>query len=150
MLQVSNRYMTSTGLWVAPMAWVIGLAALVCDRYEPAGSLAIVVMRTLFGVATCGAICLVLISKGHELADMPGPELYLFTRLVSRWVYILMYALAAVRILFYLYDLSQQCNPCSGHHSWGPVRPLDDFQFYVAASVIPLWLIRAMVRMRAI
>jgi hypothetical protein len=147
MLQVSNRYVTSTALWVASMAWIIGLAAVVCDRFEPAGSLLIVLMRTLFGVATCGAIGLVLISKAQELA---GSELYLFTRLVSRWVYILMYALAAVRILFYLYDVSQQCNPCSGHHPWGPVRPLDDFQFYVAASVIPLWLIRAIVRMRAI
>ena len=130
-------------IWVAPTAWIVGLAALLCEHFQPSGSL-VIAMRTLFGIATCAAICLVLISKARALAGMPQLELYLFTRLVSHWVYILMYLLAAARVGLYLYDVSRHCTR-NGPGCLGSVRPLDDFQFYVACCVVPLWMVRAMV-----
>jgi hypothetical protein len=57
-------------------------------------------------------------------------------RLVSRWTYILLYGLALVRIGLYL---------CEGR---APVSSLDDFQFYIVASVAPLWVIRSAVLAR--
>lgn len=136
-------------IWVAPTAWIIGLAALLCEHFEASGSL-VIAMRALFGIATCVAICLVLVPKvwGQGARGIPAGlsplELYLFTRQVSRWVYILMYLLATVRVSLYAYDVSQHCTRY-GPHCLGSVRPLDDFQFYVACCVVPLWTIRAMV-----
>jgi hypothetical protein len=130
-------------MWIAPAAWIVGVASLLCDHFQ--GSVALVIaMRTLFGLATCAAICLVLIPKARATAGTSQLELYLFTRLVSRWVYILMYLLAAARVSLYVYDVSQHCTR-SGPDCVGSIRPLDDFQFYVAFSVVPLWIIRAMV-----
>lgn len=134
-------------IWVAPTAWIVGLAALLCEHFLPSGSL-VIAMRMLFGIATCAAICLVLISKARALASMSQLELYLFTRLVSRWVYILMYLLAAARVGLYLYDVSQHCTR-NGPACLGSVQPMDDFQFYVACCVIPLWMVRAMVLISA-
>jgi hypothetical protein len=115
----------------AATAWLIGLSALLCDHFQP--SLPFIIgSHVLFAVATCGAICLVLIGKARALAGTSQPELYLFTRLVSRWVYILMYALALVRVALHLYETSS-------------ARSLDDFQFYIACCVVPLWAIRAVV-----
>ena len=131
-------------IWVAPTAWIIGLAALLCEHFEASGAL-VIAMRALFGIATCVAICLVLIPKARAAPTGVSPlELYLFTRRVSRWVYILMYLLATARVSLYTYDVSQHCTRY-GPHCLGSVRPLDDFQFYVACCVVPLWTIRAMV-----
>jgi hypothetical protein len=47
-------------------------------------------------------------------------------------VYILMYGLALARVVLYLYESSQHF-----------VRPMDDFQFYIACCVLPLWFARA-------
>lgn len=124
-------------IWIAAAAaWVIGLAALLCDHLQPARPL-IIGMRTVFAVATTGAISLVLITGARVLRRMSQAELYSFTRMVSRWVYILMYVLGIARLGFYLYESSQHF-----------VRPMDDFQFYIACCVIPLWLIRAAVLTR--
>ena len=121
------------GIWLAAAAWIIGLASLVCDHLQPVRSV-IIGLHALFAFATTGAIALTLITGARDLEGMPQPQLYLFTRLVSRWVYILMYVLAITRVGFYLYESSQHF-----------VRPMDDFQFYVACCVIPLWLVRAVV-----
>jgi hypothetical protein len=76
------------------------------------------------------------------LEDQPT-ELYRYTRLVSRWVYILVYVLGIVRVSLYLFDVNH-AQP--GHSSHLPaVRSLADFQFYVFCSIIPLWAIRALV-----
>ena len=120
-------------IWFAAAAWVIGLAALLCDHLQPARSI-IVGMRALFAFAATGAIGLILITGARAAQRASQRELYLFTRLVSRWVYILMYSLALMRVGLYLYESSQHF-----------VRPMDDFQFYVACCVIPLWLVRAVI-----
>ena len=116
--------------WIAAAVWLIGLAALICDHLQPARPM-IIGLRTLFAIASTSAIGLVLITGAREARGMSQSELYLFARVVSRWVYILMYVLALARVGFYLYESSQ--------HS---ARPMDDFQFYIACCVIPLWLIR--------
>jgi hypothetical protein len=120
-------------IWFAAAAWIIGLAALVCDHLHPAWTV-IIGMRTLFAFAATTAIGLVLIAGARDLEGADRSQLYLLTRLVSRWVYILMYVLAIVRVGFYLLESSQHF-----------VRPMDDFQFYIACCVAPLWLVRAAV-----
>ena len=132
---------TVTSQWVAATAWVIGWVAIVCDHCHTSLWL-IVVMRTLFVAATSAALCLVLIPKARALAGTGGPELYLFTRLVSRWVYILMYALAAARLALCFYDLIQHGG---GSNSAVAFRLPDDFEFYATACIAPLWLIRGLV-----
>ena len=135
------------GIWIAAVAWFIGLAALLCDRFQPS-ALLVVGMRTLFGIAVCAAICLVLIPPARALAGANRLQLHLHTRLVSHWVYILLYALAAVRVGMFLYDQSQHCTLCAARGAAASVRPLDDFLFYIACCIAPLWVVRAMVLTR--
>jgi hypothetical protein len=129
--------------WVAAMAWFTGLAALLCDHFQPSRQL-VIDMRMLFGIVVGGAISLILIARMRALAGAPQPELHLACRLISRWVYILMYALAVARVGLYLYE-SRPCTPCGAASAVAAVRPLDDFQFYVACCVLPLWVVRAVV-----
>jgi hypothetical protein len=132
-------------IWIAVVAWGTGLAALSCDHWQLPGSLALEA-RTLFGIVTCGAISLVLFEKTRHPESITRHELYLWTRLVSRWVYIFMYVLALARIGFYLGESHLHCATCVAQHPLNTtVRPLDDFQFYIACCVIPLWVIRAAV-----
>lgn len=116
-------------LLAAAAAWVVGLAALLCDHFQPVAPV-IIGMHGLFGIAACGAICLALI-----------PAARVSTRLISRWVYSLMYILAIVRVCLYLYE----SHPDGLQLALRPVRPVDDFQFYVCCCVIPLWVVRAAV-----
>lgn len=131
-------------IWVAPGAWVIGLAALLCDHFQPSDWL-VIGTRTLFGTAACAAICVILMTKARALAGVSPLGLYLFTRLVTRWVYILMYLLAVVRVGLYVYDVTWHCTRFNGADCLGSVRHLEDFQFYVGCCVVPLWVVRAMV-----
>jgi hypothetical protein len=131
-------------IWVAATAWLIGLASLLCDYFQPIRPV-IFGMHTLFGIGVSGAIGLVLLAKARALGGTSALEFYLFARLVSRWVYILMYLLAIVRVGLYLYESSQHCAHCSARGGVPPVRSLDDFQFYVCCCVASLWVLRATV-----
>jgi hypothetical protein len=86
--------------------------------------------------ATCTALGLALIPKDRAFAAAHPAQMLSLGRLVSRWTYILLYGLALVRIGLYL---------CEGR---APVSSLDDFQFYIVASVAPLWVIRSAVLAR--
>jgi len=129
---------------LAATAWVIGLMALTCDYLQPSRSL-IIGVRACFVIMTCAAICLALIPKARSLAGAPGAELFLFARLVSRWVYLSMYGLALVRVGLSLYDATHHCTVCGAQSTTASVRSLEDFQYYIACCVVPLWLIRAIV-----
>lgn len=121
---------------VAAAVWCVGLCALLCDHSRPSLPLVIGV-RALFVAATSGAICWALVDKASALAGTSQEELYSFSRFVSRWVYISMYALAIARFALYLYEQAQGTAK--------PVRPMDDFQFYVATCIVSLWVIRGVV-----
>jgi hypothetical protein len=120
------------------------VVALLFDHLQLSRPL-IISMHTLFGILTCAAICLALIPNARSLAEGPQAELYLFVRSVSRWVYILLYGLAIVRVSFNLYDATQHCALCGARSATGSVRSLDDFQFYIGCCIVPLWLVRAVV-----
>jgi hypothetical protein len=113
----------------ASATWTIGLAAILCDFFQCSEPL-IIAARTLFTAATCTAIGLALTPKHRAFTDAHPAQMLLLSRLVSRWTYILLYALALVRIGLYL---------CEAR---APVSSLDDFQFYIVACVVPLWVIR--------
>jgi hypothetical protein len=109
-------------IWIAAGVWTVGLIGLLCEHFK-ASTLLIDSLRTLFAIGTCGATAVVLVAYGgHQ------PDLCLCTRWATRWIYILLYALAIVRV-----GLS---------FGEAPARPLDDFQFYVACCVLPLWTLR--------
>jgi hypothetical protein len=138
MEQVMQRY---TWMRVATPVLCVGLVALYCEHIRASPSLTETV-RVLFAVVACTAIAAVLITGALDLADQSTLELHRFTRLVSRWVYILVYVMAAVRVVFYLLDSSQGREM---QHLHEVVRPPDDFQTYLWSCLIPLWLIRAAV-----
>jgi hypothetical protein len=129
---------------IAAAAWSVGLSAVLCDHFQPSAQLSLGT-HALFAVMTCAAICVVLIDRARTLAGASQLELYQFTRWVSRWVYILLYALAMLRIVVYLYEASSYCLNCSPRNAVGPVRSLDDFQFYVGCCLVSLWSVRALV-----
>jgi len=138
MEQERHRY---TWIRVATPVLCAGLVALYCEHIRVSPPLTETV-RVLFGVVTCTAIAAVLITGALDLADQSTLELHRFTRLVSRWVYILVYVMATVRVGFFLLDSSQ----ARGMHPSHPgVRSPDDFQTYLWSCLIPLWLIRAAV-----
>jgi len=133
-----HRYMW---MRVATPVLFAGLAALYCEHIRVSPSLTETV-RVLFGVVTCTAIAAVLITGALDLADQSILELHRFARLVSRWVYILVYVMATVRVGFFMLDSSQTWGM---HRSHPAVRSPDDFQTYLWSCLIPLWSIRAAV-----
>lgn len=110
------------------VAWALGLVAILCEVFERSEPL-ILVARALFATATCTTLCLALIPKERALASADPVDRVLLSRLVSRGTYALLYSLALVR---------------AGLSLWAPARSLDDFQFYIVACVVPLWVIRAL------
>jgi hypothetical protein len=129
--------------WLAPVFFT-GLASVVTDAYQPAQSIS-VDLRASFGVMAAANITLMLFMGARALAGSPALELCQYTRLVSRWVYILMYLLATVRMSLYLFEMHHTDAIRSVQQIVSPVRSLDDFQFYIACCVIPLWLVRAII-----
>ena len=132
-------------IWAAAAAWSVGLFAVLCDHLQPSAQISNGI-HALFAVVTCGAICLVLIDKARALAGTSQLELYQFTRWISRWVYILLYALAVIRTIVYLYEASGYCLICNPNTVGPvPVRPLADFQFCIGCCLVSLWSVRALV-----
>src|SRR4051812_8002369 len=103
MEQVMHRY---TWIRVATPVLCGGLIALYCEHIRVSPLLTETV-RVLFGVVACAAIVAELITGALDLADQSTLELQRFARLVSRWVYILVYVMATVRVGFYLMDSSR-------------------------------------------
>jgi hypothetical protein len=119
------------------LTWCVGLAAVLCDFFQCSESLSFAI-RVLFVLLTCGSISLALVPRARALAGRDPVHLRLLTRQVSRWVFIALYSLAAIRLGLYLLP-------------GAAVRPgysLQDFQFYIAACIVPLWVIRAVVLRR--
>jgi len=139
MAQVMHRY---TGIRVATPVLGVGFVALYCE-HTGISPLLTETVRVLFGMVACTAIAAVLITGAADLADQPTLELHRFTRLVSRWVYVLIYILAIVRVCFYVLDSNQGRGSHYLHHP--VVRSPDDFQTYLWCCIIPLWSIRALV-----
>jgi hypothetical protein len=129
--------------WIAATVWAVGLTALLCDHLEESRPV-IVGMRALFGIATSTAISGLLTPAARILTDAPAIELHLFVRWVSRWVYVLLYLLAAARMGFYFYELWQSSTLSAARQVVTPVHPLDDFLFYIVCCVLPLWVARAL------
>lgn len=113
----------------ASVTWALGLVAILCEVFERSEPL-ILVARFLFAAATCTTLCLALIPRDRAWAGAHPLDMLLLSRLISRGTYALLYSLALVRVGLYL---------------WVPARSLEDFQFYIAACVVPLWVIRAVV-----
>jgi hypothetical protein len=116
---------------LAMTTWLVGLPALICDSIQP-GQLLITATHALFIIVTCSALCLALVPRALASSSSSRTDLHLFSRSVSRWIYVAVYGLAVVRLSLYV------CLPTR-------VRSLDDFQFYIAWSVAPLWVIRFIV-----
>lgn len=116
----------------ASVTWALGLIAILCEVFERSEPL-ILVARALFATATCTTLCLALIAKERGWASADPVDRVVLCRLISRGTYALLYSLAFVRI---------------GLCPWAPARSLEDFQFYIVACVVPLWVIRALVLAR--
>jgi hypothetical protein len=113
---------------LAMTTWLVGLPALICDSIQP-GHFLLTATHALFIIVTCSALCVALVPRALAASSSNRTDLYLFSRSVSRWIYVAVYGLALVRLGLHL------CLPTQ-------VRSLDDFQFYIAWSVVPLWVIR--------
>jgi hypothetical protein len=124
-------------VWIAATAWSLGLTALLCDHFRSPGL--IVGARSSFGVFATGAIGLTLMRKARALADHPD-ALSVFMRRFSRWVYVLLYLLALARLGVFFDEKVASTGSLANQ---GAARSLDDFQFYIACCVVPLWSFRA-------
>lgn len=83
-----------------------------------------------------------LVQQRRVLGYHGSAEFYAHARRLTRWVYILLYPLAGVRLSLYLFEIvATSFNP-HVHNSVSRVRLLGDFQIYIAYGVIPLWVIR--------
>jgi hypothetical protein len=130
--------------WIAVLALATGVAALLCEHWQLSQT-DILEMRALFGLVTAASITAVLLDKARSCSNTTSRELYLYTRLVSRWVYILMYVLAVVRVGLYLLEANQSSASHFSQHRILPPHTLDGFQVYILCCVVPLWIVRALV-----
>src|ERR1700761_7982982 len=92
--------------WIAAAAWTAGVACLAWEHCHTSPAM-MVAARTVFGIISCASIGCVLLQKLHEPAGTSEAEKYLFIRLLSRWVYILLYGLALVRFCLFWKDVNE-------------------------------------------
>jgi hypothetical protein len=113
----------------AGLALCVGIVALIWDFLEIPQP-RVFNLHLLFGATVASVVTAYLLHGRLAFAHRPPQELYSYTRLVSRWTYILMYVLALVRVVLHLLQ---------------PSHSLNDFQIYVIYCLVPLWLVRALV-----
>jgi hypothetical protein len=131
-------------IWIIALVLSTGLGSLLCEHFQLPAPV-IDIARALFVTSTITATGTALIIGARSAPYPSGPELEWHVRLVSRWVYILLYVLAMARIVLHLLELHEVHAGHGPHHPVEYVRPMDDFRFYIAVCVIPLWSIRALV-----
>ena len=130
-------------LTVASAVLILGVASVTADclnmRQPPVFNL-----HLLFGISLWLAVGRRLIRERSSCDIASIAHYNAYTRQLSRWVYILLYLLAAVRLMFHL---SEVLGPSNGRHGAGLPAPhsLDDFQIYIAYALVPLWAIRFLV-----
>jgi hypothetical protein len=133
--------------WLSALVLLTGLLSLLCEYFQISKPL-VACVRALFGATTVAATGAALIIGARCAGRRSNVEMYSHIRLVSRWVYILLYVLAMSRLGLHALELRHVHAKGNSHSSVEYVRPLDDFGFYFACCVIPLWSIRAWVLMR--
>jgi hypothetical protein len=133
--------------WLSALVLLPGLVSLLCEYFE-ISKLFVECVHVLFGATTVAATGAALIIGARSAARRSNVEMHAHIRLVSRWVYILLYVLAVSRLGLHALELRHVHAKSNSHDSVEYVRPLDDFSFYIACCVIPLWSIRAWVLMR--
>ena len=129
----------------AGLVLCVGVAGLLCDHLQLPQP-RVFNAHLLFGVAVSTFVTTCLFGQRRMARQSSGRELHLYARHVSRWIYILIYVLASMRMGLHLLEIHQKA---SGHRhaeeSIAEIRPVDDFQIYIVYSVIPLWLVRSLV-----
>ena len=97
-------------------------------------------LHLLFGVSLWLSIGRCLLRYRAKLDFDSAVRYHEYSRRLSRWVYILLYLLAAVRLAFHLGEIM---NPSAiAHGAPQAPRSLDDFQIYIAYALVPLWTMR--------
>lgn len=128
---------------VAALVLTLGVASVSADCLNLTQP-AVFNLHLLFG------FCLWLAVGGSLLRQRRNSEFgsaagyYEYSRRLSRWVYILLYLLAGVRLAFHLSELM---NYSAAHGNGASIAPrsLDDFQIYIGYALVPLWVMRILV-----
>lgn len=113
------------GVLIGALVLLIGLGSLACD-FLRVPQHKILAVHWLFGAMLLAAVAWSLRKAWHSPEGFDAGRFYVCARRLARWVYLLLYFMAAVRICLYLY---------AG-------RALDDFQVYLGFGLLAVCLIR--------
>jgi hypothetical protein len=113
------------GVLIGTLVVLSGLGALACD-FLRVPQPKILDVHWLFGAVLLAAVAWSLRKAWRSPEGFDAGRFYICARRLARWVYLLLYFMAAVRISLYL--------------SGGPT--LDDFQVYIGFGLLAVCLIR--------
>jgi hypothetical protein len=133
----------SSWIWVFALVLSAGTVSLLCEHLQLSRAL-VESAHVLFGVLAIAATSAALLAGGSK--RQCSAELRAHMRRVSRWVYVLLYILAVVRVGLHLLDLRPiHIDLNNMDHAVNVLRPPDDFGIYLACCIIPLYAIRALI-----
>ncbi|MEJ0008299.1 MAG: hypothetical protein WDM77_18535 [Steroidobacteraceae bacterium] len=120
---------------------LLGLGSLLCD-FLKLPQLKILNIHVLFGV-----VLLMAVARSLLLArPVPGvsgvDSFYFHTRRLARWVYGLLYLLAAVRICLYLVNNNESNRGPTMFNRFTTRGSVEDFQQYIGVVLLAICLIR--------
>ena len=119
---------------------LVGVIGLSCDFLQVAQP-RFFDIHLLFGTLVSLTVSTLLLQQRQILAK-DADRFYAYTRGVTRWVYLLLYALAGFRLSLNLLDAATRSPGIAAAHPIASAQPLGDFKLYVLYTVIPFWCIR--------
>jgi cytochrome b561 len=123
------------------LVFLIGLAALLGDSLKLQQP-RILNVHLLFGVVLLAVVARCLLIQAHSLRDSRGEQFYLYTRRLARQVYILLYAMAVVRLCLYVIEAAEAGNGRRVFSYLSRPGALDDFHVYIGYGLAAACLIR--------
>ncbi len=96
----------------------------------------------LFGAVLLAAVARSLFRAWRPPEGFDAGHFYICARRLARWVYRLLYFMAAVRICLYVIDAGVLNKGLKAFNELSSGRPLDDFQVYIGFGLLAVCLIR--------
>jgi len=132
---------TAPGRLLGAAVFLLGLGSLLCD-FLKVPPLRILNIHVLFGVVLLAVVVGSLLRAWPAPGESAADSFYCHTRRLARWVYGLLYVMAAARVCLYLANHDELNPHVTIFSRLTALDALKDFQQYIGVGLLAIVLIR--------